>query len=35
MKVLLVDDHAMVCSGLKAFFMAYGDMELIGEGGDG
>jgi two-component system, NarL family, response regulator LiaR len=34
-RVLLVDDHAVVRSGLAAFLMVYDDMEFIGEAGDG
>ncbi len=34
-RVMLVDDHAVVRSGLSAFLMAYDDMELVGEAGDG
>jgi NarL family two-component system response regulator LiaR len=30
-RVLLVDDHAVVRSGLSAFLMAYDDLELVGE----
>ena len=34
-RVMLVDDHAVVRSGLSAFLMAYDDMELVGEARDG
>lgn len=34
-RVMLVDDHAVVRSGLAAFLMAYDDLELVGEAGDG
>ena len=34
-KVLLVDDHAVVRSGLSKFLMVNEDMELVGEAGDG
>jgi NarL family two-component system response regulator LiaR len=34
-RVLLVDDHAVVRSGLSAFLAAYDDLELVGEAGDG
>ena len=34
-RVLLVDDHAVVRSGLSAFLMAFDDLELVGEAGDG
>lgn len=34
-RVLLVDDHAVVRSGLSAFLMVYDDMELIGEASNG
>jgi len=32
-RVLLVDDHAVVRSGLSAFLLAYDDLELVGEAG--
>jgi NarL family two-component system response regulator LiaR len=32
---MLVDDHAVVRSGLSAFLLAYDDMVLVGEAGDG
>lgn len=34
-RVLVVDDHAVVRSGLVAFLSAYDDMELVGEAGGG
>ncbi len=34
-RVLLVDDHAVVRSGLGAFLMAFDDMELVGEATNG
>ena len=34
-RVLLVDDHAVVRSGLGAFLMAFDDMELVGEAANG
>lgn len=34
-KVMLVDDHAMVRSGLSAFLYAYDDLELVGEASSG
>jgi len=34
-QVLLVDDHAVVRSGLGAFLLAYDDLELAGEAGSG
>lgn len=34
-KVLLVDDHAVVRSGLSAFLMAFEDLELIAEASSG
>jgi len=34
-RVLLVDDHAVVRSGLGAVLMTYDDMELVGEAGNG
>jgi NarL family two-component system response regulator LiaR len=33
--VLLIDDHAVVRSGLGAFLLAYDDFELVGEAGGG
>jgi NarL family two-component system response regulator LiaR len=34
-RVLLVDDHAVVRSGLSAFLLSYDDLELAGEAGSG
>ncbi len=34
-RVLIVDDHAVVRSGLAAFVEAYGDLELAGQAGGG
>jgi NarL family two-component system response regulator LiaR len=34
-KVLIVDDHAVVRSGLSAFLLAYDDLELVGEANGG
>lgn len=34
-RVLLVDDHGMVRSGLSAFLMAFDDLALVGEARDG
>ena len=34
-RVLLVDDHAVVRSGLSAFLTIYDDLELAGEARDG
>lgn len=34
-RVMLVDDHAVVRSGLSAFLMAYDDLTLVGEAGSG
>jgi NarL family two-component system response regulator LiaR len=34
-RVLLVDDHAVVRSGLSAFLLAFDDLELAGEAGSG
>lgn len=34
-RVLLVDDHAVVRSGLSAFLLAYDDLELAGEASSG
>lgn len=34
-RVLLVDDHAMVRSGLRLFLMAFNDFALVGEAADG
>jgi two-component system, NarL family, response regulator LiaR len=34
-RIFLVDDHAVVRSGLRTFLMAYDDFELVGEAGNG
>lgn len=34
-RVMLVDDHAVVRSGLATFLLAYEDLELVGEASDG
>ena len=34
-RVLIVDDHALVRSGLRNFLYAYEGMEVVGEAGDG
>ena len=34
-RVLIVDDHAVVRNGLKFFFMASDEFELVGEAADG
>ena len=34
-RVMLVDDHAVVRSGLSAFLLAYEDLEMIGEADSG
>ena len=34
-RVLLVDDHAVVRSGLAVFLLAYDDLELVGEAASG
>jgi NarL family two-component system response regulator LiaR len=34
-RVMLVDDHAVVRSGLAAFLLAYDDLEFVAEAGDG
>lgn len=34
-RVMIVDDHAVVRSGLGAFLLAYDDLELVGEAGNG
>jgi two-component system, NarL family, response regulator LiaR len=34
-RVMLVDDHAVVRSGLSAFLLAFDDLELVGEAADG
>lgn len=35
LRVLLVDDHAMVREGLRSILEAYQDLEVVGEAGDG
>ena len=35
LRVLLVDDHAMVRQGLRSVLDSYEDLEVIGEAGDG
>jgi two-component system, NarL family, response regulator LiaR len=34
-KIMIVDDHAMVRSGLRMFLMAFDDLELVGEAANG
>lgn len=34
-RVMIVDDHAVVRSGLSAFLLAFDDLELVGEAGSG
>lgn len=34
-RVMIVDDHTVVRSGLGAFIMAFDDLELVGEAGSG
>jgi two-component system, NarL family, response regulator LiaR len=34
-RVMIVDDHAVVRSGLSAFLIAYDDLEFVGEAGGG
>ena len=34
-RVMLVDDHTVVRSGLSAFLLAYEDLELVGEASGG
>lgn len=34
-RVMIVDDHAVVRSGLAAFLLAYDDLELVAEAGSG
>jgi len=34
-RVMVVDDHAVVRSGLSAFFLVYDDLQLVGEAEDG
>ena len=35
LRILLVDDHAMVRQGLRSVLESYPDLEVVGEGGDG
>ncbi|NKQ37000.1 MAG: response regulator transcription factor [Chloroflexi bacterium] len=35
MRVMIVDDHAVVRSGLAAFLLAFDDLELVAEAGSG
>ena len=32
-RVMIVDDHAVVRSGLSAFLMVYDDLDFVGEAG--
>lgn len=34
-RVMIIDDHAVVRSGLSAFLMTYDDLEFVGEAGGG
>ncbi len=34
-RVMIVDDHAVVRSGLSAFLMVYPDLEMVGEAESG
>ena len=34
-RVLVVDDHAVVRGGLRLFLMAFDDLEMVGEAGSG
>lgn len=34
-RVLIVDDHSMVRHGLKSLLSIYGDIQIVGEAGDG
>jgi len=34
-RLMIVDDHAVVRSGLSAFLLAFDDLKLVGEAGDG
>jgi NarL family two-component system response regulator LiaR len=34
-RVLLVDDHVVVCSGLSFFLSTTDDIEVVGEAADG
>jgi DNA-binding NarL/FixJ family response regulator len=35
LRILLIDDHAVVREGLKALINAQEDMEVVGQAGDG
>ena len=35
LRILLVDDHAMVRQGLRSVLESYTDLEVVGEAGDG
>jgi PAS domain S-box-containing protein len=35
LRILLVDDHAMVREGLRSILESYADLEVVGEAGDG
>ena len=35
LRILLIDDHAVVLEGLKALVNAQADMEVVGEAADG
>ena len=34
-RVMVVDDHTVVRSGLTAVLLAFGDLEMVGEAGSG
>ena len=34
-RVLIVDDHPVVREGLRSFLQLQGDLEVVGEAGDG
>ncbi len=34
-RIVIVDDHAMLRRGLQVFLMSYADLELVGEAGNG
>lgn len=34
-RVLLVDDHALMCEGLRALLSYYGDVDVVGDASDG
>lgn len=34
-RIMLVDDHAMVRNGLRTFLLVYDDLDLVGEAADG